>query len=392
MPRKILVVTGTRADYGLLRWLLTAINNSQELTLELLVTGMHLSEKFGNTWEAIQEDGFTIHHKVEMLAESDSSLDMAISTGVGLSSFARVIDQTKPDLTVVLGDRFEALAAAEASYLLGVPVAHIAGGEITEGALDDGMRHAITKLSSLHFVASNEYLERVIQLGEQPQYVHNVGAIGLDNFENINSQDREQLSNFLDFDLSNSEFALCTLHPETNSPLPADEFIFPLISALENFPELKVVITSANADAGGRKINEALKAFASSKPDSIRFFINLGQLGYISALKHASVVIGNSSSGILEAPSAGTPTVNIGDRQKGRMRAPSVIDVPNSASEISNALKTALSEGFQSLAEDKVSPFGAPGASEKIVRIIEKVDLSRLSPKKFIDISPRNQT
>jgi UDP-N-acetylglucosamine 2-epimerase (non-hydrolysing) len=383
---KIAVVTGTRADYGLLRPLILELASRPQFDVETIVTGMHFSPEFGETWKAIEADGIDISHRVEMLSALDTPFGVAQSTGEGVSGMARVFESATPDLVIVLGDRFETLAAAQAAFLMGIPVAHIAGGEVTEGAIDDSMRHAITKFSALHFVAAEAYRRRVIQLGEPPESVFDVGAIGLDNFAALQLMSRSELEVFLDFPLGDHPFFLCTQHPQTMSRQRVGDFMEPLFSALDQFPDAKIVMTRANADAGGRELNSLIDEFAEARPGRVKVFASLGQLGYLSALTAATVVIGNSSSGILEAPSAGTPTVNIGDRQKGRLRAASVVDVDNDADAIERGIIRAMAPQMQALADLKVSPYGSPGVSRRIADILETTALAGLRSKSFYDL------
>jgi UDP-hydrolysing UDP-N-acetyl-D-glucosamine 2-epimerase len=384
--RKIAVVTGTRADYGLLQPLIRELMSRPQFDVETIVTGMHFSSEFGETWRAIEADGIDISHRVEMLSALDTPFGVAQSTGAGVSGMAKVFDSATPDLVIVLGDRFETLAAAQAAFLMGIPVAHIAGGEVTEGAIDDSLRHAITKFSALHFVSAEAYRRRVIQLGEQPTSVFDVGAIGLDNFATLELMTEQELEVFLDFPLGDGPFILCTQHPQTMSRQAVGEFMHPLFVALDQFPDAKIVITRANADAGGRAVNALVDEYASARSDRVKVFASLGQLGYLSALTAATVIVGNSSSGILEAPTAGTPTVNIGDRQKGRLRAPSIVDVENDADAIIRGITQAMAPQMQKLADLKVSPYGSPGVSRRIADILEASDLARLHAKSFYDL------
>lgn len=382
--KKVSVVTGTRADYGLLRWLIVELQKQETLQVEIIATGTHFSPEFGETWKQIVADGLVISHEVRILTEDDSDYGVAKQTGTALVEFAQVFDLSKPDLVVLLGDRYEAFAAAAAAFLMRIPVAHIAGGEVTEGALDDSLRHAITKFSNLHFVAAEDYRERVIQLGEDPESVYNFGAIGLDNFEELSLYSEIELSQFLEFEIKKKNFILVTIHPETASDEGVDKYASVLFDALDSFPHKKVVLTGANADSGGRKLNTLLKSYAAQHPERVRFFSSLGQIGYLSAMKFAEVVVGNSSSGILEAPSAGTPTVNIGDRQKGRLRARSVIDVPLNLEALVLGISKALSPEYQEIASMKISPFGSPGVSAQISSVIANAEFN-FGPKTFFD-------
>lgn len=384
--RRITAVSGTRADYGLLRWTLSELEARPDLDLSLIVTGSHLAAEFGSTHNEISADGFRIDEEIPILSDADGALEVARATGLATMGIAEALERLKPDIVLVLGDRFEILAAAQAALLLGIPVAHIGGGEITEGAVDDSIRHAITKMSHLHFTAAAEYRDRVIQLGEQPDRVFDVGAVGLDNFDRLDLLDDKDLEVFLGIELRHP-IALCTFHPETLAGQSPHEGLAPLFAALEAQSNLQVVMTKANADAGGREINRLLEEFAARHHDRMSLFASLGQLRYLSLMTAADLVIGNSSSGILEAPSAGTPTVNIGDRQKGRLRAPSVIDVPNEGSAIQAGITLALSPEFRELAASRVSPYGYPGAAQLIADAVATADLSALRSKSFHTIA-----
>lgn len=384
--KKILVVTGTRADYGLLRWLIHELKLQDSITTEILATGTHFLPEFGNTWQAIEADGISINHRVEILGASDTPLDITVATGTALTDIARVLASAAPDAVVVLGDRFEILAATEAAFLLGIPVAHIAGGEVTEGALDDSIRHAITKLASLHFVAAEDYAARVRQLGEDPANVFNVGATGLDNFERLTLLSTPELEKLLGFTLGERPLAVCTIHPETTSQQPIGEFLAPTLEVMERLDNWDFVVTLSNADAGGRRINDALNAFGQAHPDHVHVFASLGQIGYLSSITNAHVVFGNSSSGILEAPTAGVTTVNIGTRQDGRLRAPSVLDVDNTTEAILSALLDSLTPQRKAIAQAKLSPFGTPGAAAKIAALLARADFASMTSKKFFDL------
>lgn len=386
MTRKVVVITSTRADYGLLRWLIYELKRTAGIAVEILATGTHFLNEFGETWKAIEADGFTINHRVEIFTDSDTPLGVAQATGKALTEIAKVLDATRPDITLVLGDRFEILAAAEASFLLGIPVAHIAGGEVTEGALDDSIRHAITKLSTLHFVSSEEYRRRVAQLGENPEHIFDVGAPGLDNFERLKLLEQSELSDFLGFSVGMRPMAVCTFHPETTSDMPVEEFLEPALDAMATLDEWDFVVTMSNGDSGGRRINALLTSFAESHTKNIHLFPSLGQVGYLSAITFADAVVGNSSSGIVEAPTAGTPTVNIGSRQAGRLRAASVIDVENDTTSILNAIELCRNEEMKQIASKKKSPFGSAGSAAETARILATTNLSELLPKRFSDL------
>lgn len=376
--KKICVVTGTRADYGLLYWLMKEIMNDRELQLQIVVTGMHLSPEFGLTYKQIEHDGFIINEKIEMLISGDTPSAVAKSIGIGTIGFSDSFSRLQPDLIVILGDRFEALAAAQTALILNIPIAHIHGGEVTYGAYDDSIRHAITKMSCLHFVSTEEYRKRVIRLGEHPNRVFNVGATGIENILKLNLLTKEQLEKDLDMDLTNQLF-LITQHPVTLSEDPM-EGIKELLEALEHYPDSTMILTKANADNDGRKINQLINEFVAKKPLTRRLFDSLGQLRYLSLMKHADVVIGNSSSGLFEAPYLRTPTVNIGDRQKGRVRPDSVIDTVVDVNEIVKAIKKALDYSFQE--DSNIELFGKGNTSKKIVKLI-KENMVHTNKKEF---------
>ena len=383
MTRTIAVVTGTRADYGLLRWVLAEIAERDDLELRLIVTGSHLSPAFGETWRAIADDGFSIDERVDILDDDDSALGNARAMGRATSGIAEALERLHPDLVVLLGDRYEILGAASAALLLGIPIAHLAGGEVTEGAFDDAIRHAVTKLSSLHFPAADAYRARILQLGEDPAMVVTVGATGFDNFERLHLLDRDGLAAELGIVLDGRPLVACTFHPETLAGVTPEQALAPVFEALNALPELQVIFTKANADVGGRRINALLDAFVSEHADRMWAFASLGQVRYLSLLTVADVVLGNSSSGIIEAPVAGTPTVNIGDRQAGRLRAPSILDVPNVAGRIREAVEKALTPESHELAARRESPYGTPGAARLVVDRLATVDLDALRTKQF---------
>ena len=377
--KKIAVFTGTRAEYGLLYWLLKDIKAHPSLELQLLVSAMHLSPEFGMTYKQIESDGFQITEKVEMLLSSDSAVGTVKSMGLGVIGFADALDRMKPDLMIILGDRFEALAAAQAAMILRVPIAHIHGGEITEGAYDDAIRHAITKLSLLHFTSTEDHRNRVIQLGEHPSRVFNVGAVGLDHLQRTKLMSIKDLSLSLEFNLDKPYF-LVTYHPVTAASEPAKESFTNLLQALDQFPSHQVILTYPNADDGGREIIPLLEEYAAKQPERVLAIPSLGQKRYLSAVKHAQAVVGNSSSGIIEVPSFKVPTINIGERQRGRMAAKSVISCSPTSQAISKALSTALKNDFSKV----INPYGKGQASEAILKEILNADLSAI--KSFYDL------
>lgn len=382
--RKIAVFTGTRAEYGLLYWLLKDIQHDSALELQLLVSAMHLSPEFGMTYQQIEADGFIITEQIEMLLSSDSAVGTAKSMGLGIIGFADALTRMKPDVLVILGDRFEALAAAQTAMILRIPVAHIHGGEITEGAYDDAIRHAITKLSLLHFTSTAEHRQRVIQLGEHPERVSNVGAIGLDHLLRTQMMSVAQLSASLGFKLDRPYF-LVTYHPVTLAQEPATASFEQLLQALDNFSSYQIILTYPNADDGGREIIPLLESYARANAGRVLAIPSLGQQRYLSAVKHAAAVIGNSSSGIIEVPSFGVPTVNIGARQRGRMAASSVFHCDADTSSITDTIQTALKADLSHI----VNPYGQGNAGEVILDTLKVADLSGI--KTFYDISKVTQ-
>jgi UDP-hydrolysing UDP-N-acetyl-D-glucosamine 2-epimerase len=376
--RRICVVTGTRAEYGLLRWLMQEIRDDARLQLQLVVTGTHLLRAFGNTARAIEADGFVIDRRVPLHLRGDSPEAVTAAAGRALSGLGRAFAQLRPDLVVLLGDRYEALAAAQAALLARIPVAHLHGGETTFGAVDESMRHAITKLSQLHFVAAPAYRRRVLQLGEAPGRVFCFGPIGADNFRRLPLLDRPALARALELPLTSAPLFLVTYHPATLGRLTPAQAVTELLAALARFPQATIVFTGANADAGHAAIAPLYRDFIARHPGRARYVASLGQLRYLSALRAAAAVIGNSSSGIIEAPLCGTPTVNLGDRQRGRLRAPSVIDCAEDRTAITRAIKQALSRGRSAARR-------APDVSRRIKAVLARVRLDRLSTKLFRD-------
>lgn len=387
--RKICVVTGTRAEYGLLYWLLKEIQADADLQLQLIVTGMHLSPEFGLTWKTIEEDGFTIDAKVEMLLSSDTPVGIAKSIGLGVIGFADTLERLQPDILVVLGDRFEILAATQAALIARIPVAHIHGGELTEGLIDEAIRHSITKMSHLHFVAAEPYRQRVIQLGEQPDQVLNFGAPGLDNIAKLQLLERKQFEQSIDFPLSRQNF-LVTFHPVTLSKSGPESAMNELFAALYRFPDASIIFTKPNSDTDGRAISCLIDNYVSKRPDKVKSFVSLGHVRYLSAISHVDLVIGNSSSGLLEAPVFKKPTINIGPRQTGRLKASSVIDCNETCDDIHAAMLQALSSEFQQQLAGVQSLYGSGNASERIKNHLKHVDISSILMKKFFDLGAQS--
>lgn len=377
--KKIAVFTGTRAEYGLLYWLMRDIQNDPDLELQILATAMHYSPEHGETWKAIVKDGFEITESVEMLLSSDTSSAVVKSMGVGLIGFADALKRMQPDLLIVLGDRFEALAVTQAALIMQIPVAHLHGGEITEGAYDESIRHAITKMSTLHFAAAESYQKRIIQLGEQPEKVFNVGAVGLDHIQRTQFRSLAELSEIYDFDLLKPYF-LITYHPETNL---RDEDVRPLFNALKAQTDVNFVFSYPNADNGNTEIVKEMLAMKDEMPNRILLVKSFGIQNYLSVLKHALAMVGNSSSGLSEAPALQVPTVNIGDRQKGRLRCASILDVKLDEQEIKQALQTAMHFPKAELSQI-VPPLGAGNTSQKIVELIKTIDFKKKAP--FYDL------
>ncbi len=387
MPRRICVFTGSRADYGLLYWLMKEIEADPRLTLQLLVSGSHLAPQFGETRRQIEADGFAIDAAVDMQLTDDAPVAIASSMALALKGCAEALDRLGPDLLVVLGDRYEALAAAEAAMLLRIPIAHIHGGEATEGAIDDAMRHAITKMAHLHFAAAEAYRQRIIQLGEQPDRVFTVGAPGLDHVVRTELLGRTDIESRLGFRWRDRNL-LVTYHPVTIERASPAASVRRLCEALDHFPDLGIVLTKSNADTGGREINEQIDLYAAAHPGRVVAATSLGQQLYLSVMAQAEAVVGNSSSGIIEAPALGKPTVNIGTRQQGRVRAPSVIDCADETQAIVAAIERALSPQMLDLAARRVSPYGGGGASARIKNTLATVDLDHLLLKSFYTLPP----
>jgi len=384
-PRKIAVVTGSRADYGLLRALLRLLHEDKHAQLQLIVSGSHLIGGFGNTVAEIERDGFSIAAKVAVDLPSDSALDVARATGAATSGFAEALTKLAPDAVVLIGDRYEMLAAGTAALLLNIPAVHIHGGEVTLGAFDDAIRHALTKMSVLHFVAAEEYRARVIQMGEDPKRVFTVGAPGLDQFDQVKRLTRPEVEQRLEIE-PGKNFLLITLHPSTTMPMSDIPTVEALLGALGEMKDHALIFTGVNADPGHEAIGARIRAFVESHASRARIFTSLGSETYINALRFADAIVGNSSSGIAEAPAAEVPTVNIGDRQRGRLFAKSVVDCAPEPAAILSALRTATSQTFREKIKGAEPPYGRGGASAKIVRILLETDLAPLLPKRFYDL------
>jgi GDP/UDP-N,N'-diacetylbacillosamine 2-epimerase (hydrolysing) len=385
MKRKICVITGTRAEYGLLQLLIQGLKDDPQTLLQLVVTGMHLSPEFGSSYRNIENDGFLIDRKVEMLLSSDSDVGIGKSFGLGVIGFVEAISELSPHLILVLGDRFEILAAVSAALFLKVPVVHLHGGEVTEGALDESMRHAITKMSQVHCVATDEYRKRVIQLGEIPERVHCVGGLGVDMIKHTYLMDRYDLERDLDFKFRTKNL-LVTLHPETLATIPPEKQMLELLSALGDLSDTGIIFTQPNADAGSREIISMVKNFVATHPNA-REYSSLGQLRYLSCMAFCDAIVGNSSSGLLEAPTFKKGTINIGDRQLGRQQASSVINCRAERNEIKSALQKLYSLEFQACLLNVINPYGDGGATVRIINIIKSLSLDEITKKPFYDLS-----
>ena len=383
--RKICVVTGSRAEYGLLSGLMRAIQEDKELQLQVIATNMHLSPEFGLTYREIEKDGFLIDKKVQMLLSSDTPNATAKSVGLATIGFADAYEDLRPDLLVVLGDRFEILAAVSAALFYKIPVAHLHGGEITEGAYDDCIRHAITKMSHLHFTSTEAYRQRVIQLGEQPDRVFYVGAIGVENIKRVPLKSQEELEESVGFELGEKSL-LVTYHPVTLDNHTAESQCRNLLEALDAFPDYKVIFTLPNSDTDGRIIIRLINEYVSLRPERCMAVPSLGLRRYLSALRYVNAVVGNSSSGIIEVPSFGIPTLDIGDRQKGRMAAESVWHCGTRKEEIKEGLKEVLSDAFRRKAKVCINPYEKTDTVKNIFKVISSYPLDRLRQKKFYDI------
>ena len=382
--RKICVVTGSRAEYGLLKPVIKLLDKSPELQLQLVVTGMHLSSEYGFTINEILNDNFHINKKLETLLSSDTPIGVSKSIGLGVIGFSETLEELKPHLILILGDRFEILSIAISALIAKIPIAHISGGEVTEGAIDESIRHSITKMSSIHFVAAEEYKRRVIQLGEDKNKVFHVGGLGADIANKYDLFSKKDLENNLNFKFK-SKNILITFHPETLDLNSIEYQIENLLFSLENFENMGLIFTMPNADNRGKIIDSKIQSFCFKNKNSI-YIKSLGQKKYYSCLNIVDGVVGNSSSGICEAPSFNIGTVNIGDRQKGRLRCESIIDVENNEKEITNAIKLITSNKFKSEIRNVLNPYQIRNTAENIVRVLKETNLEGITKKKFFDL------
>ena len=382
--RKICVVTSTRAEYGLLYWLLKEIEADSELKLQLIVTGMHLSPEFGLTYKEIEKE-FKIDKKIEILSSSHTSLDICAEMARVYEKFAPALAELKPEILVLLGDRYEIFGVAGVASIMQIPMAHIHGGETTQGAFDEAFRHSITKMSHIHFAATNEYANRIIQLGEEPSRVFNVGGPGIENIKKLNLLNKNEFEKSIKFKLAKKNL-LITFHPATLENSSAREQFNELLNALDELEETNFIFTKANSDTDGDVINKMIDEYVRQNPQKAAAFVSLGQLRYLSAIKFVDIVLGNSSSGLLEVPSFKKATINIGDRQKGRARASSVIDVRPVKEEILAAIKRAYSKEFEQTLKDTINPYDGGNPSKKMVKILKEIKLDGILKKKFYDI------
>jgi len=383
MKQKICVVTGSRADYGLLRPVLQELRAASDLKVQLIATGMHLSPEFGLTFREIEADGFVIDRKVDMLLSSDSRSAIGKSIGLGTIGFADALQDLSPDLLLLLGDRFEIFSAAVAALIACIPVAHLHGGETTEGAFDEAIRHSITKMSHLHFVAAEQYRQRVIRMGEQPDRVFNVGGLGVDNISQIKLLGRTELERTLGVSFLEKSL-LVTFHPVTLEPASCAHQLEELLAALAPLTNTTLLFTMPNADTDGRRLFRMLEAFTANRQNA-HIFISMGAKRYLSCMKWVDGLVGNSSSGLAEAPSFRIGSVNIGDRQRGRLKAPSVIDCEPEREQIKAAIKRLYSSEFRVLLQQVANPYGEGGASRKIVETIRACSMKGILKKSFYD-------
>lgn len=383
----VCVVTGSRAEYGLLRPLLFRLWINKDIVLKLVVTGSHLSERLGNTQQEIIDDGFDISARIKLPLENDSKKGMVLATSIAMASFGEYFEKNRPDILIILGDRYEILAAAIAAHFMGIPIAHISGGDVTEGAIDDSIRHCLTKMSNLHFPGCQDSANRIVQMGEDPEKVFNVGELGIENCLQLKLMTRRELANNLRFLGVMKNYCVVTFHPVTREDNTALKQVYELIKAMDAQKNMYYIITLANADSGGRVINELWQNEMKSR-DNWLLIPSLGVRRYLSAVKYAQAVVGNSSSGIFEAPAMGTPTINIGDRQKGRMIAKSVVCCEPELEKIKMAFNTVLTAEFLNDIKNQNSPFGDGNTSVRILnKVVEYCKYSTgRNIKTFIDI------
>lgn len=387
---KVCFVTGTRAEYGLLSPLIKKIQTDTSLELQVIATGAHLSPEFGNTYTFIENDGIKVDERIEILLSSDSSIGISKSMGLGMISLSEAYQRLNPDVIVLLGDRYETFIAAAAASVTKIPVAHLHGGETTEGAFDEAFRHSITKMSHIHFTSTEEYKKRVIQLGEQPDTVHSVGAIGIDNIKQLTLMTKDELENSLDFKFK-EKLILVTFHPVTLEKETSKTQFENLLESLDHLNDTSIIFTKANADSDGRIINHLIDEYVKNNSEKATAYSSMGQVRYLSAMQYASMVVGNSSSGIIEAPSFNVPTVNIGDRQKGRIQAESVINCNSETSSIGKAISAAFTSEFRQKIEQMKNPYGEGNTSQKILDLLKQyLESEKTLKKSFYDLEVPN--
>jgi GDP/UDP-N,N'-diacetylbacillosamine 2-epimerase (hydrolysing) len=384
MTRKICVVTGSRADYGLLRSVMQGIKNDPNLTIQVIATGMHLSPTFGLTYKEIESDGFFIDEKVEVITEIDTPEEISQSIAKGITGCAKAFNRLEPDLILLLGDRYEIFSAAIAAHVALIPIAHIHGGELTGGALDEAFRHSISKMSSLHFVAAEEYKKRLIQLGENPKNIYLAGGLGVDSIKKHKLLNKHELEDKLNIKFLDKSL-LITFHPATLD-IESSEFQFEeLLKALSNLKDTTLIFTMPNADTGGRKLINMVEEFVIENKNA-KAFTSLGQLLYFSCIFNMDGVVGNSSSGVIEVPSFKKATVNIGDRQLGRLQAESIINCKPLKKDILNAIEKLYSSSFQTLLGRVTNPYSGTGVNEKIIEVLGVISLDGIIKKAFYDL------
>lgn len=386
--KNVCVVTGTRSEYGLLAPLIKKLKNEKSFNTKVVVTGSHLSEEYGNTYHYIEEDGIEIDEKIDILSTNNTAVGITETMGNAVKKFGEYFGKTVPDMIVILGDRYEIFAVATAAAVLNIPIAHLHGGEVTLGAYDEFFRHGITKMSCLHFTSCEEHRKRVIQLGEEPSRVFNVGAIGIENIKNMKLLTKQELSKSINFDIK-GKYALVTFHPVTLEKQSVSFQCDALIEAIKQIKDLQFIITKANADDGGRVINEKLERLEKDFPEKVSVYTSLGQLRYLSAMKYSELVLGNSSSGLIEAPSFHVPTVNIGNRQKGRMHGKSVVNCDVDTGKIVSAIELVRSTDWRKRNLQDENPYGTGETSDKIIAAMKKyLDThDKGIVKSFFDIS-----
>lgn len=383
--RKICVVTGTRAEYGLLSRLMRLIEESQDCQLQLIATNMHLLPEYGNTYQEIEQDGFHIDAKVLMKKPTDDAFGVIVSMTEEMDGMNKALRRLSPDMVVILGDRYEMLVVAVVAMLQRIPIAHLHGGELSEGAVDDSIRHSITKMSSLHFTSTEEYRKRVIQLGEQPGQVFYVGSLGVENLKLIPLMSKQDLEDSLNFTFDRKTI-MVTYHPVTLGNRSSKDEIDDFLLALDAFPTFKVLFTMPNSDQGGEAIRQAIEDYCNRNSERCRCYSSLGLKRYLSALRYVMAVVGNSSSGLLEVPSAHIPILNIGERQKGRIHGVSVYDCFSDTASIIAGLKTVLSEKFREIACHAVNPYEKADTAQNIFNVIATYPLDKLQQKSFYNL------